>query len=217
MSTRLCITACDLKKMNSWFGSKDTVVQKKLVKELEALVGDEDFDDEDADDDQEDMLRDAVNRIPAKIHDGVVRSEGKESAGDVCAAYALARQARVKPQPWDDADEDEWSWMELIELSEQFKKRFDSRTQTLLEYCVTGRALFYTEFGDDCGWYGYLTNAETKEFKELLSKAHKDACELVDSGALNEVDFDSKLLIPLEYILETMSRVNGSDLFIYAS
>ncbi len=216
MSTRLWITACDLKKMNSWFGSKDAVVQKKLVKELEDLVEDDDSDDED-EEEQEDLLRDAVNRITAAINDGLVRSEGKEHAADVCAAYALARQARSKPQPWDDADEDEWSWMDLYELSEQFKKRFDSRTQTLLDYCITGRTFFRTEFANDCGWYAYLTNAEVKEFTELLSKVHKDACDLVDSGALNEVDFESKLLIAMDYMLETMSRVNGDDLFIYAS
>jgi hypothetical protein len=213
MSLRLGITACDLTRMHSWFGGQDQTLYKQILRELDDWA-------KPADAEEFAIFRDARIRLNGLINSGREKTAKKEREGDVWAAYVLARHAAPVQQPWDDdEEEEEWSWEDLYELSEQLGKRFDKRTKVLFKYLIDGRPLFGKRFSDDGGWYGYLVNSEVQELRQAISTVCQEVGKLVVSGALNAMDFDSGLVDVIRHMIETLARIerNRLDLFLYAS
>jgi hypothetical protein len=112
---------------------------------------DEDDEDEVAD------FQEAHESLKSLITEGIASNSNKEKNGLVCATYTVARHAAAKPQPWEDTDdEQEWSWQDLYDLSEELDKRLNEEQKALFGYLTGGRALFGKGFSDDGGWYAYL-------------------------------------------------------------
>jgi hypothetical protein len=63
----------------------------------------------------------------------------------------------------------------------------------------------------------YLTNAEISELRNGLYQVYSVVSEIVDSGAMNEQDFDGKLVDSLESFNETLEVVHTSDMDLFAS
>jgi hypothetical protein len=213
MSLRLWITAFDFERMKSWFGSNDQNLYKKLLREMDDWA-------QPQDNDELAIFKDARVRLNSLITDGLVPSTKKEKAGDAWAVYVLARHAAAQPQPWDDeTEEEEWSWDEMSELHDQLGPRFDKNAKAILKYFVDGRPLLGKRFSDDGDFYAYLTKSEVAELQSQTMKVSQDCKQLLSSGRLNKMDFDSGLLDAMDLMEGTFAKIQaaGLELFMYAS
>jgi hypothetical protein len=64
----------------------------------------------------------------------------------------------------------------------------------------------------------YLTNEEVAKLRTVVEKVYLEASEILDSGAMNEQDFDGNLVDELEIFMQTLEavRVEEKDLFAMA-
>ena len=212
MSLRLWIRAVDLDLLKSWVGSDDQTVSKQLLSALDDWL-------QPQNDEDQAVFKTARNSIQGLIKKGAENIE-IEGEGEVMAGYTMAISASANPQPWEDEnEEEEWSWADVYDLATQFGKNIDKKGVRLLDLICQGRPLFGKKFGDDCGWYCYLTKAEVKDLNHAITKMYEDTERRLATGALNEIDFDSRLVDVMQYLSQHLSLIEDheQDMFIYAS
>lgn len=202
MSIQIVISAFNLSDLGKQLKSKD----KQLVEgAIEAFL---EFADEVELED--DLIDDAKARIKDLILGG--KQESTETVAEVAAINFLVTSSA---SAIDDDCENEWPWQSLNDMNVQFQKRFDERTRVLFNYCVEGRPYIGKAFDSDAGFYWYLTNSEVIELHAGLNKVYVVVAEIIDSGAMNEQDFDGNLVDTLQAFLETLDSVRNTKLDLF--
>ncbi len=205
MSIRLEFSAFDLSDLKKQLGSKNEQLAEEAIQAFEEGADEIDLDDK--------AIGEGRARIKNLIAEG--KKDSVETIAEVSAVNFLAANSS---QAIDGDCEAEWPWSDLNNMNVQFQKRFDDRTKELFNYCVEGRTLIGDKFDSDAGFYLYLTHSEVAALRTGLDKIHVVISEIVDSGAMNEQDFDGGLVDTLEAFMETLDAVSAekADLFAIA-
>ncbi len=205
MSIRLEFSAFDLSDLKQQLASKDVELADEAIQAFEEGAEEIDLDDK--------AIDEGRVRIKNLIAHG--KKDSVETIAEVSAVNFLAANSS---QAIEEDCEAEWPWSDLNDMNVQFQKRFDDCTKELFNYCVEGRTLIGDKFDSDAGFYSYLTNAEISSLRKGLDTVHVAISEIVDSGAMNEQDFDGKLVDTLGAFMETLDAVcaKKSDLFAIA-
>ena len=205
MSIRLEFSAFDLNDLKKQLGSKNEQLAEEAMQAFEEGADEIDLDDQ--------AIDEGRVRIKNLIASG--KKDSVETSAEVSAVNFLAANSS---QAIDGECEAEWPWSDLNNMNVQFQNRFDDRTKELFNYCVEGRTLIGDKFDSDAGFYLYLTHSEVAALRTGLDKIHVVISEIVDSGAMNEQDFDGGLVDTLEAFMETLDAVSAekSDLFAIA-
>ncbi|MBS1954770.1 MAG: hypothetical protein JST89_11325 [Cyanobacteria bacterium SZAS-4] len=203
MSIRLEFSAFVLSDLKQQLESKDAQLADETIQAFEEGAGEIDLDAKAVDEGRV--------RIKNLIANG--KKDSVETIAEVSAVNFLAANSS---QAIEDDCEAEWPWSDLNNMNVQFQNRFDARTKELFNYCVEGRTLIGDKFDSDAGFYLYLTNAEVATLRAGLDKVHVVISEIVDSGAMNEQDFDGGLVDTLEAFMETLDAVSAEKLDLFA-
>lgn len=205
MSIRLEFSAFDLNDLKKQLSSKNEQLAEEAIQAFEEGADEIDLDDQ------------AIDEGRVRIKN-LIASGKKDSVETIAEVSAVNFLAANSSQAIDGECEAEWPWSDLNNMNVQFQKRFDDRTKELFNYCVEGRTLIGDKFDSDAGFYLYLTHSEVAALRTGLDKIHVVISEIVDSGAMNEQDFDGGLVDTLEAFMETLDAVSAekSDLFAIA-
>ncbi len=205
MSLRLWISACSFEKIEGVFGSKDA----NQLKKLEAFAEKHLSNDAESLSKTKELLSNLINHKKSK-------HAKPESGEEIAAAYALASVNSTNP--WEEEGEQEWAWGDVDQVYRECGTRFGDQA-SLLELLVGGRNMFGQGFDDEAGWYTYLRHDEVAELNARMYEVLEQCAEIIDSGAMNEQDFDSSVVGIMECLSETLTTVeeSGDDIFVYAS
>lgn len=203
MSIRLEFSAFDLNDLKKQLGSKDAQLADEAIQAFEEGADEIELDDK------------AVEDGRARIKN-LIANDKKDSVETIAEVSAVNFLTANSSQGIDDECEAEWPWSDLNNMNVQFQKRFDDRTKELFNYCVEGRPLIGDKFDSDAGFYLYLTNSEVSTLRTGLDKVHVVISEIVDSGAMNDQDFDGNLVDTLQAFMETLDAVSAAKLDLFA-
>lgn len=231
MSLRLWLTACSLDNIAEWMDSGDDEIFNQLLDSAAELFAEqegelfevEDDDDEaeyDDDDsliepdedcqDEEGLADDEICTVTTiqqaieEIMNGTLELvEGQETASVVCALYLFAKLDSRDIWPSGEAER-EWAWADFDDLLNQLGERF-GEDKKYLECIVAGRPIIGDDFTANAGFYSFLFLDEIVRLKTAMQKVHKECSKIIDSGAMNEQDFDSGMLNVLECHIEDLS------------
>ena len=200
MSIQLQISAFDLSQLKKQLASKDKTLEKKAIAYFEELADEVGLEDEE--------ITEGKERIQNLLKSKIGTTEEVETIAEVAAIMTLVENSA---QSLEDDGDMEWPWKELTEIDRQLQKRFDARTKLLFSFFVEGRNLVGRSFDDDAGFYLYLTKSEIEELRTGLEKVYATISEIVDSGAMNEQDFDSNMVDTLQTFTQTLEAVQSEE------
>lgn len=205
MSTVLEFSAFSLSDLHAQLASKDKQLAADAIEAFEEFADEVDLEDED--------VEQGSGRITSLLVDG--KKDSVETVAEVSVVnFLVANSAKSI----DSDCETEWPWQYLNDMNVQFQNRFDDRTKELFNYCAEGRPVVGKSFDSDAGFYLFLTNSEVKELRTGLDKVYVVIAEIVDSGAMNEQDFDGNLVDIVQSFMDTLDAVHATkgDLFAIA-
>lgn len=202
MSIQIVISAFNLSDLGKQLKSKNKQLAEDAIEAFEEFAEEVDLD--------EDLIDDGKVRI-----NDLILSGAKESTETVAEVSAINFLVANSASPIEGDCENEWPWQSLNDMNVQFQKRFDERTRILFNYCVEGRPYIGKEFDSDAGFYWYLTNSEVVELHTGLDKVYVVVAEIIDSGAMNEQDFDGNLVDTLQAFMETLDSVRETKMDLF--
>lgn len=202
MSIQIVISAFNLGDLGKQLKSKNKQLAEDAIEAFEEFAEEVDLDEE--------LVDDGKARISDLILSG--RKESTETVAEVSAINFLVANSA---SPVEEDCENEWPWQSLNDMNVQFQKRFDERTRILFNYCVEGRPYIGKTFDSDAGFYWYLTNSEVVELHSGLDKVYVVVAEIIDSGAMNEQDFDGNLVDTLQAFMETLESVRETKMDLF--
>jgi len=202
MSIQIVISAFNLGDLGKQLKSKNKQLAEDAIEAFEEFAEEVDLDEE--------LVDDGKARINDLILSG--RKESTETVAEVSAINFLVANSASSVE--EDC-ENEWPWQSLNDMNVQFQKRFDERTRILFNYCVEGRPYIGKTFDSDAGFYWYLTNSEVVELHSGLDKVYVVVAEIIDSGAMNEQDFDGNLVDSLQAFMETLDSVRETKMDLF--
>ncbi len=203
MSIRLEFSAFDLSDLKKQLSSKNAQLADEVVQAFEEGADEIDLDDK------------AVDEGRLRIKN-LIASGKKDSIETIAEVSAVNFLAANSSQAIEDECDSEWAWSDLNDMNVQFQNRFDDRTRELFNYCVEGRTLIGDKFDSDAGFYLYLTNSEIGTLRKGLEQVHVVISEIVDSGAMNEQDFDGGFVDTLQAFMETLDGILAENLDLFA-
>ncbi|HEY9773564.1 MAG TPA: hypothetical protein V6C81_07115 [Planktothrix sp.] len=203
MSIQIQISAFKLPEFKKHLGGANAGLEKEAIEAFEDLSEEVDL--------EEDQVEDGIERIKKLIKSG--KTGSVETIAEVSAVNTIVAKS---DQSLGDDGEMEWPWSELSEMQRQLAKRFDPQTKQLFNYFVEGRPLIGQKFDEEAGFYLYLTSPEVEQLRAGLEQVYAATSEIVDSGAMNEQDFDGGLVDSLENFMLTLGAVQCEDKDLFA-
>lgn len=180
MSLRPEIYGFDQKRMFSLFGSKDQKAVADMTAALKKALSDTD------DKEQRGFMDSAIKQIQSAVFEGVPTANlVSETVPQIWAAKLLAEHQ----QEMVDTESNFWKMRGIFDFVDEFEKRFEPQTKTLISYLINGRPLFGKDIQTDWNYYAYMNLDDVKVLRSGIDKQLKWAIDLTDKGYLNEIDF----------------------------
>lgn len=211
MSLRPELYGFDQKKMFALFGSKNEKAVAEMTGTLQKSVEDT------ADQEQRGFMEDAIKQIRSAVFEGVpTPGLVSETVPQIWAAKVLAEYGQ---KDMIDTESNFWKMRGIFDFMEEFEKRFEPQTKSLMDYFVYGRPLFGTDIQSDWSYYAYMNLDEVKTLRAGIDKHLQWAIDLTDKGYLNEIDFSDWTLDLMEEMVGWFDLIieNKRDLWFWAA